>query len=222
MLECQTLFLTDVETSAWASLEPASPPVTNLDEASMDSKLLLSENEPSLSFECCWVPTISEVATDIPSPFVNLFSATTGWAYCAVSKPVEVSLTAFSSVAFGADGTDVEVLFPERDLVLGWNLPPALAAEEFKANLSKCLFYRKKLFICNKLNVVCQYNLHLLARGSIISSYNGSKSNPKESSLSSATSPAWIDGAASEPVELSVGSGKMSAEGSTSNSGESA
>jgi hypothetical protein len=36
-----------------------------------------------------------------------------------VSKPVEVSLTAFSSVAFGADGTDVEVLFPERDLVLG-------------------------------------------------------------------------------------------------------
>jgi hypothetical protein len=49
-----------------------------------------------------------------------------------VSKPVEISLAAFSSVAIGADGTDVEVLFPERDLALGLNLPPALAAEELR------------------------------------------------------------------------------------------
>lgn len=90
------------------------------DEASNNSKLLLPENEPSLSFDGCLEPTVSKIVAYIPLTLGNLFLATTGCASSFVSKPVEVSLTDFPSVAFeGADGTDVGVLFLRWDLALG-------------------------------------------------------------------------------------------------------
>lgn len=115
------MWLSDVATSGCrASLEPISSPITCWDEVLTDSKLLLSEKELSLSFDFWLMHTISEVAAEIPSAVVNLFSATTGRAYCLVSKPEGVSLTDFSSLEpEGADGTDVEVPSFALDLAFG-------------------------------------------------------------------------------------------------------
>ena len=144
MLECQTLLLSHIATSdCSASLLPTSSPVTSWDEDLIDSEILLSGNEHSLSFDGSLVPTISKVTADRPSSFVNLISAT-GWAYCSVSKLVELSVTGFSSVAFeGADGSEVEVSFLGRILALGLNLPPPLATARVKRNFLNHLYWKR-------------------------------------------------------------------------------